>query len=266
MDIPDSRRCKAWAEALGAADGSATAQPGQRIRANVEDDPCVPVAAEQRFFELVEQAPTVVTERQAIELGNAVVSGNRSELTRTGKRVPDERFNGCYFINERSAMKHRVQLERWGDFASGITDEDVRKADAETIRYLWQEYEGPVSLGNLLDLVWVADESQVRKTAHDDALGAADRLGLKPHHRALQVGQPCVGFRYERSVLGSDLYVLRVLDALDFDWFRPTTDCNAPCGRTRPLNGPPDNGLDEAVHGRLELQRSDVIVDILGGE
>ena len=266
MDIPDSPRCQAWAAALGTADASATAQPGQRIRANVENDPCVPVAAQQRFFELIEQAPPVGTEEQAVQLGNEVVSGNRRQLTRTGACVPDDRLNACYFINERGAMKHRVPPERWGDFASGIKDEDFDGADAETLRYLWQEYEGPVSLGNLLDLVWVADESQVRKTAHDDALGAADRLGLKPHHRALQVGQPCVGFRYERSVLGSDLHVPRVLDALDFDWFRPTTDCNAPCGRTRPLNGPPDNGLDEAVHGRLELQRSDVIVDILGGE
>ena len=266
MDIPDSPRCQAWAAALGTADASATAQPGQRIRANVENDPCVPVAAQQRFFELIEQAPPVGTEEQAVQLGNEVVSGNRRQLTRTGACVPDDRLNACYFINERGAMKHRVPPERWGDFASGIKDEDFDGADAETLRYLWQEYEGPVSLGNLLDLVWVADENQVRRIAQDDALGAADRLGLEGQHRALQAGDPCVGFRYDRSVLGVGLHVPRVLDAIDSDWFQPTTDCSAACGRTRPLNGPADNGLDEAVHGRLELQRSDVIVDILGGE
>ncbi len=123
---------------------------------------------------------------------------------------------------------------------AGLPDEDLRAVTSE--------YDGPINLGNLIGLVWVADHDQV-KDLTDDLRRLIDRLGLVWSDDEAQ----CILCAYNREDAGRAdggrmLHVPRALDAVGDPQFEVNRDCSADHGRTRPMTRPIDEGLNEAVH------------------
>jgi hypothetical protein len=113
----------------------------------------------------------------------------------------------------------------------------------EDLRVLTDEYDGPVSLGNELTLVWASDWAAVGPFAGDPA-ALADRLGCPRS----ELGPHVVLCAYERTNVPGTLHVPRALDAVDQEHWRPNNDCSARHGWTRPASRSEEDGFPEVVH------------------
>jgi hypothetical protein len=103
------------------------------------------------------------------------------------------------------------------------------------------------------DIAWVADFEVVSKDFPPPA-ELARRLGM-PHLVGVTTVLIC---EYPRNLLPA-IKVPRGLDAVDSPAFSTVTDCAAPHGLTRPLDGAED-GLPEAIHRDCQLPPNAAIV------
>lgn len=237
LDIPPS--CEQWAETMGAG-GTETG----RILSNVRKDGCVDPEVANEFFNRLGSRAPFGDQYEAKTAAFNVVQGDQNRFTCKGKAVPADRFRGLFRLEDVESLRYRVPeaLDR-----AGVTDSEVVADLAEEdLLTLTNEYDGEVSLGNRLGVVWCADAAG---SLAGDMSTLVDRLGIA----GLKNADRCVLCRYDRSRTGRALHVPRMLDAIDRPEFEVVKDCEADNGMTRPLRRPAAEGLPEAVHRRCTV-------------
>ncbi len=235
MNVP--KGCDAWAQVLES--GTPTEQ---QIIENLREDPCVDDRVTGEFFSRLAVAGSPADAEEAIKFAHGVVQGDVDLFTCTGREVPDNTFVTLFRIDHVQGLRYRVPdaLDALGLSDAELAADDVSEDD---LRAVTDDYDGPVNLGNELQIVWVTDHKDVFPSL-DSLQSVCDAVGLPNASRA----DKCVICVYKRGDTGTTLHVPRVLDGIAISEFSPNTDCDADTGRTRPLTGPPEDGMPEAVH------------------
>lgn len=243
MNIPDT--CLPWAQMMqDGTDAECATDQHRAILQNVRSDPCLSDETANLFFRNLaarSAASAPSTPAEAVERAYDAVRDSIPELTCQGRDVPAGSFVELVRLEPIDGLLSRVPdaCETRGitrkELLSGITAEDLA--------VLTDEHDGPVSLGNGLSVVFVTDRATVAPilTRLQELM---NRLGVPWNADA----RGCVLCVYCRSATGNSLKVPRVLDAIREPRFRPNLDCLAIHGLTRPLDGPGNLGLPEAVH------------------
>lgn len=214
----------------------------RRILVNLREDPCVHDEVAAEFFSRLASAGKPDDPEQAIRLAHEVVRADPDLFTCTGREVSDNTFLILFRIEDVGGLRYRVPeaLD-----ALGLTDSALSadEASEDDLRAVTDDYEGPVNLGNVLQIVWVTD--------YDVVLPSLGKLESVCNALGLPRTSPeakCVICVYKRGDTGTTLHVPRVLDGIAVHEFWPNADCSADTGKTRPLTGSPDDGVPEAVH------------------
>lgn len=230
MDIPDP--CENWKRMMES--GSEASQ----VLANIEADPCYDGGVTEEFFARLAARGDPASPQQAWAFAYETVREAPNKFVCQGWEVPGELFAGLFRLQRVSSLRYVLPPEvldgkglRDREFAGGISHEDLR--------CIVDQYEGPVKLGNELQVVWVTDVAQI-EGLREDINQIIIRLGLPPDRYVL-----C---EYNREDTNRTLHVPRALDAVNQPLFEVVVDCSADYGRTRVIGGSAEEGLPEAVH------------------
>jgi hypothetical protein len=104
----------------------------------------------------------------------------------------------------------------------------TRLVSGDPSRQAYDEYDGPVNPGNVLQVVWVADFTEIEDGLNDPR-ALANSLGIDAARQIV-----CV---YNRDDTGKTLHVPRALDGVNLPKFKVVDDLAADCGWTKPTDG-----------------------------
>ena len=185
------------------------------------------------------KATVVSNAREAWQLRISVVTLRQDELTLQLDPIPPGVFRKIFRIAPRSSLN--VSLDQ-----SWIRDRGIQydggNMTVEDLNDLLSGYNGALTLGNDLGIVWVSDLDEIQALADLSLMDIMDRLGLEGC-----IAEPSVmTYTYDRGQLSGELKVPSALDAIDHPSFRPAAPGSG-TGLTQPLSGGM-NGLHEAVH------------------
>ena len=232
MDVPVS--CRTWEEMMEGGEEE------RRILDNLRKDPCIDGNLTAAFFSSLCAQGDPKNPEEARSFAYKVVEEGPYRFSCQGREVPAHLFSKLFRIETVSGLRYSIpgMLQRLG-----ITDRvlDAGPTD-EQLRSLTDEYDGPVELGNGLQIVWASDFEVISPLA-DNLRVLSDRLGLD---KVFQEGR-CIVCVYGRDDIQS-LHVPRAFDAIDMPMFEVVVDCSADYGKTKPLSLPLEEGLPEAVN------------------
>lgn len=230
VKIPET--CQKWKQMMHSGDQES------RILANMENDPCLDEDVERAFFDRLAARGDPARPKQAWALAQQTVQADPDGFVCQGREVPRDLFAALFRLERVSSLRRIIPREVLD--AKGLRDRElIEHAPEEELRSVVHEHHGPIQLGNKLQVVWVTDFARI-ETLLNDLPQIANRLGLQADRYIL-----CA---YNREDTDRSLQVPRALDGVDNPGFQVVVDCSADYGRTRPVNGPPEQGLPEAVH------------------
>lgn len=254
MNIPTS--CNDWVALLAAADSACDACHCSRLIRNIETDPCVPSDVEKLFFDRIESELPAANHEEAIQIGKKAAAGDPPEtedLRFCGQSVPNDRFQQVTRFFNTKALWY-VLGEEFVSVRHGLSRSELEELSGPRLKSLLDNAAATnppmeIKLGKHRDPVFVTEVSETLNRARSNPIDLVARLGLPWLVDHLKEGKNCVQASYTRNDLpGGALNVPRVLDALDFAPFAPTTDPMAPTGLTQPVPPASDDGLPEAIH------------------
>jgi hypothetical protein len=239
MQIPNS--CQKWAQVM------ARGQNGEdQILRNLQHDKCIDGDTANEFFKRLAAKGVPSRPEEAKRMAQEVIREDPDAFVCRGPQLPNSVFAMLFRLEDLKALRWRVPdcLKRLG-----IVDEElIRGLPGEELATVTDEYHNIVSLGNHLGMVWATDYDTVQDQM-TDLEGLIDRLGL-----VNLVGEHyCVVCVYSRGDLWVTVRLPRSCDALNYEQFELVEDCKAESGQTKPLTGPPEQGLPEAVHKKYEV-------------
>jgi len=241
MRIPNS--CAAWEKQMRSE------APQLQMLENMYHDNCLDEAVTADFFDRVSARGAPRDAFEAQKFAFQVIAASPDSFACQGRAVPNAIFDQLFRVEEVPALRRRLPEDELR--AKGINDRDLfdfASLSDEDLRSLTDEYDGPIVLGNGMDIVWVTDFQHVEPLLGDLA-NLLDRLGLP-----LWVADRCVIIAYNRIETGKTLHVPRSLDGMGWAEFDLVEDCSAEMGRTKPRTLPGRMGLPEAVHRGCMIQ------------
>ena len=213
------------------------------VLANIEKDSCLDKAVTTAFFERLAACGPPSTPDEAWLFACKIVRDAPDRFVCQGREVPETMFVGLFRFQSVSALRYALPrgfLESIGyrdkEFCDDTEEEDLRSAA--------DEYDGPINLGNKLQIVWVTDFAEIENKLNDPT-ALTNWLGIDAHRYIL-----CV---YNREDTGRTLHVPRALDGVDRPLFQVVDDPAADCGWTKPADGSEEGGRPEAVHRKCSV-------------
>lgn len=239
MDVPNT--CEKWAQMM---ERGTTGEPA--ILENLRQEQCIHKETTDKFFEALAKAGEPKSAAEAKSMAYHVVKNDQKDFTCQRRQVPDNIFAVLFRLEDVPTLQYRIPdvLKKIGINADDLIS--GRLPDDELL-VLTDEYDGPVSLGNDLGIVWITDEDAV-SSIRDDLREVADRLGIL----SLLNAHRCVLCVFRKDKTGKTFHVPSALDAIKNPEFKVVEDCSADCGETQPLT-PGKEGLPEAVHSECEV-------------
>ena len=230
MNVPPN--CQAWKEMMESGDVQ------RHILRNIESDSCLSDEIERRFFERLAARGLPASSGEAWAFACATVRNDPDAFVCKGHEVPHNRFVTLFRLQEVSSLGYVIPQDVRD--AKGYRDKGFADdSPEEDLLAFTDQYDGPVELGNLVQVVWVTDFAAINGDLNNLA-EVANRLGI--------TADRCVLCVYNRGETHRTLHVPRALDGIDHPRFRVVDDPSAKHGRTVPISGSPDEGLPEAVH------------------
>lgn len=255
MKVPSS--CEDWETKLKAS------SQGQAILTKILGENCISEDVEKEFFKDVAARGPPKDAEEAVGFAVDAVQDRKDDLTCCGKPVPGRLFRRVMRLEKLSYLKYRIPPSRRGQllYRCGIVEKRFvegkisRNQATRLVRY----YEGPVTLGDRIGVVWITTSDESTRQMLDDLANLIDRLGLPE----LKAERFCLVFEYERSVTKRTLHVPRAFDGIGNPQFEAVPDCDADSGMTRPVEFPPEQGLPEAIHKHCELANgSEIMIEV----
>ncbi len=215
----------------------------RRILDNMVRDDCLDEEVTVEFFEMLSEKDVPKDARDAESSAFDVIKTAPDVFVCKGTFVPEGVFVRLFRVECVSDLRYRLPEDtltskgvNHKEFVDSLPDEDLLS--------LTDEYDGPIQLGNQIDVVWVTDFERVEPLLTDLA-GLLDRLGRLAADS--DMGR-CVVVAYDREQAGRSVHVPRSLDAMGHPEFDVIEDCFAEMGMTKPITASPAMGLPEAVH------------------
>ncbi len=206
-------------------------------------DDCLDEEVTVEFFKRLSRKGVPRDARGAECFAFDVIKADPDVFVCKGPFVPDGVFVRLFRVECISDLRYRLPEETLT--ATGVNHKEfVDSLPDEDLQSLTDEYDGPIKLGNQIDVVWVTDFERV-EPLFDDFAGLLDRLGWS--EAASDMGR-CVVVAYHREQVGRTIHVPRSLDAMGHPEFDVIEDCSAEMGMTKPITAPREMGLPEAVH------------------
>lgn len=238
MDVPHS--CSHWEEMMRSDEDAAN------ILENIQAEVCLPDPVVDDFFSEIAAETPPQNAQEARNIAESIVKNGKETFLFQRREVPNNRFSELCRLEQPSALRYRIpdeELDKRGlrdlDLSADINEEDLRAVT--------DEYDGHVTLGDQLEVVWSSDFVETEPYL-DDLHRLADLLGLNWNERY------AILCRYRRIDTGRTLHVPSALDGVKHPRFKVVVDCEAECGKTRRASGNPDDGLSEVVHEKCTVR------------
>ncbi len=236
MEIPD--KCKSWREQMESVNNQ-----DRRILENLRRDNCINSDITDLFFDRLaangDPSSTEEAKKSAIDVVKDVPD---RRFVCQGRIIPSNSFNTLSRLEGVKKLGIHLPSEHLRSF--GIRDQKTLNPEGlpdDELNIIVHMYSGTLELGNLLDIVWVADNEKTEQIGLKELV---DRSGLVH----LEEETRCLRIVYKRDETEKDLHLPRSFDGIDYAQFDVVENCNADAGKTLPLSLPHEQGLPEAVH------------------
>ena len=158
MRIPES--CSVWKAKMESGERQ------RRILDNLLRDDCVDEETTNAFFSRLAEKGLPKSAHSAEGFAFQVIEDALDSFVCQGTLVPDNVFVKLFRVERVSDLRYRVPEEFMT--AKGVNHREI--ADSlpdEELQTLTDEYDGPIELGNRIDLVWVTDFGRVEPLLND---------------------------------------------------------------------------------------------------
>ena len=228
--------CKVWVEKMK-ANGDCN-----KILDNLCKDNCIESEIDKDFFKRLAGKGNPCSPEDAKNTAIDIVMADPDRFVCQGGEIPINSFNTLFRLEDVTKLGKHLPDEHLSSF--GIRDRKTLNRGElpdDELNDIVRTYNGPLDLGNRLDIVWVADNEKSEKIGLKELV---DRLGLDNLENEVR----CLKIVYKRGKAKNSLHLPRSFDGIDNGRFDVVEDCNADAGKTLPLNLPHEQGLPEAVH------------------
>jgi len=223
-------------------------EENKRILENLLKDNCIKSKISDEFFKRLADKGNPRSAEDAKNNAIDTVEDDPDRFVCQGRKLPSDSFKMLFRLEDVKKLGKHLPDEHLRNF--GIRDGKTlnsKEFPDDDLGIILHMYKGTLDLGNRLDIVWVADNEKSERIGLKELV---DRLGLAH----LEEEERCLKIVYKRDKAKKNLHLPRSFDGIDNGQFELVEDCNECAGKTKPLNLPHEQGLEEAVHRGCKVE------------
>ena len=158
MDIPPE--CQTWKTMMESG--------AREVLASIEKDSCLEKAVETAFFARLAARKSFSTPDDAWLFAGKIVQDDPDRFVCQGREVPKTKFVALFRFQRVSSLSH-VLPPRFLESIGYRDKEFCDDTEEEDLRSVADEYNGFITLGNAMQVVWVTDFEDIEGRLGDHA-------------------------------------------------------------------------------------------------